>query len=115
MNKKIIGIIIVFVIIVIGAFIGLTLTSSPSTANTEISADGENGSGKGDKEAAEKLIGENVTQDEVKENVGEWAKFEMNNEGCERGVYAGIFYYNNFIIFSRTYDKGKNYEIVSVN
>lgn len=115
MNKKVIGIIIVFVVLVIGAFIGLTLASSPSAENTEISADETNGTGKGDKQAAEKLIGENVTQDEVKENVGEWEKFEMNNEGCERGVYAGIFYYSNFTIFSRTYDKGKNYEIVSVN
>lgn len=115
MNKKVIGIIIVFAVLVVGAFIGLTLASSPSTANTEISADESNGSGKGEKKAAEELIGESVTQDEVKENVGSWKKFEMNNEGCERGVYAGIFYYDNFTIFSRTYDKGKNYEIVSVN
>jgi hypothetical protein len=39
----------------------------------------------------------------------------MSSEGCERGVYAGRFYYDGFTIFSRTYDKGQTFSIVSIN
>lgn len=66
-------------------------------------------------EAAEDLIDQTVSRDEVKESVGEWDRFEMDGNGCERGVYAGKFYYGDFTIYSRTYDKGETFHIMSVN
>lgn len=116
-KKKLVGIIAVFAVIVIGVVIGITMTATSTTSGTSTEADasGTAGSASGDKAAAEELIDETVSQDDIEESVGKWADFEMNNEGCERGVYAGIFYYDNFTIFSRTYDKGQTYHIVSVN
>ncbi|WP_300408916.1 hypothetical protein [Lagierella sp.] len=67
------------------------------------------------KSDAQKLIGETVTQEDVKSKIGEWDNFEMSSEGCERGVYAGRFFYEDFTIFSKTYDKGKTYHIESIN
>lgn len=64
---------------------------------------------------AEALIGENITQDEIQSKVGKWNDFEMSSESCERGVYAGKFFYNSFIIHTRTYDQGQTFSVVSVN
>ena len=69
----------------------------------------------GDKEAAEGLIGTSVTRDELEAAVGSGEKFEMSAAGCERGVYAGYFYYDGFSIFTRTYDQGKTFSVVAVN
>ena len=115
MNKKVIAIIVVFAVVVIGAFVGLTFSSSMSGTGAGNNASNGQVTATGNKEAADNLIGESVTQEDVEDNVGVWKDFEMNSEGCERGVYAGIFYYDNFTIFSRTYDIGQTYEIVSVN
>jgi hypothetical protein len=68
-----------------------------------------------EKEAAEGLIGKTVSREEIQTDVGNWEKFEMSSQGCERGVYAGKFYYKDFMIFSRTYNKGKTFSVVSVN
>ena len=68
----------------------------------------------GDKVAAEKLIDQTVTRDEIEEKVGEWNNFELDGAGCERGVYAGKFFYDNILINSRTYDKGETFRIVTV-
>ena len=43
------------------------------------------------------------------------ADFELDGNGCERGVYAGRFYYDGFILYSRTYDKGETFHVMSVN
>ena len=71
--------------------------------------------GAGDEEAARGLIGQSLSRDEIEAAVGTVARFEMSNEGCERGVYKGIFYYDDFTIFSRTYDMGQRFTVVSVN
>jgi len=47
--------------------------------------------------------------------IGTCGDFEMSSKGCERGVYAGLFYYDNFILHSRTYDMGKTFHITAVN
>lgn len=121
-KKKIIAIAVSFSVLVV-IFAGLTVavtltTTKQQTAElkeeantTEVSsADAEE-----QLEAAQTLIGETVTQDDIKEKVGEWNDFEMSSAGCERGVYAGKFYYSTFIINTRTYDKGETYSVVSAN
>lgn len=112
--------------LVIGAFALITVAVTSTTMTeaktdadkeAEISSDTKNdaSSDTSEKKAAEKLIDKTVSREKVKKNVGEWEKFEMSSDGCERGVYAGKFYYKDFTIFSRTYDKGKTFHIVSVN
>ena len=85
----------------------------------EDAADGENTdaekSGTADmKAAAEALIGEQVTMEDIEEKVGKYEDFQMDSNGCERGVFAGLFYYKGFTIRSRTYDRGKTFTIVEV-
>lgn len=67
------------------------------------------------KDSAKALIGSTLSMEEIKEKLGKYKKFNMSSDGCERGVYAGRFYYEGFNIFSRTYNKGKTFHIVSVN
>ena len=112
--------------LVIGVFALITVVVTSTTmaeaqtqANGETQTDGgekeEASSDSSEKKAAKKLIDKTVSREKVKKNVGEWEKFEMSSDGCERGVYAGKFYYKDFTIFSRTYDKGKTFHLVSVN
>ena len=68
----------------------------------------------GNKKEAEKLLDQTVTREEIENKVGEWNNFEMDGAGCERGVYAGKFFYDNILINSRTYDKGETFRIVIV-
>lgn len=68
----------------------------------------------GNKKEAEKLLDQTVTHEEIEKKVGEWNNFEMDGAGCERGVYAGKFFYDNILINSRTYDKGETFRIVIV-
>ena len=72
-------------------------------------------SGSGDIAAAEALIGQEMTMDEVEAALGPAKDFTLSAEGCERGVMQGIFYYDDYSVFSRTYDKGKTFNIVSVS
>lgn len=110
-------------ILIVGAFALIMVVVTKTTeVNTEAEADAAKDSTKSntsstspEKEAAEKLINETVSKKKIKKNVGDWDKFVMDSNGCERGVYAGKFYYEEFTIFSRTYDKGKTFRIVSVN
>ena len=111
-------ILLVVVILLIGAaFIGIGIAVTNGTVNdtqtTEASKDEDKKSSTtgnvGDKEAAEKMI------DQIEEKVGKWNDFELDGNGCERGVYAGKFFYDNIRINSRTYDKGETFHIVSVN
>lgn len=127
MSKKTIVIIVAAMLIMVGAVAGITVamnpaeeTAAPTAESTEASAGtsattSTEASGTSGKEAAEALIGQQVTKDDVEKAVGKWEKFEMSSNGCERGVYAGRFYYDGFNIFSRTYDKGKTFSIVSIN
>lgn len=117
-------ILLVIVILLIGvAFIGIGVAVTNSTVkDTQITEASENEDKKssttgnvGDKEAAEKMIDQTVTREEIEEKVGEWNDFELDGNGCERGVYAGKFYYDNIRINSRTYDKGETFRIVAVN
>lgn len=71
--------------------------------------------GTADISAAEALIGEEMTMDEVEAELGPSKDFTMSAEGCERGVMQGIFYYDGFTVYSRTYDKGGTFTIVSVS
>ena len=92
-------------------------TAEAADSNVEETA-AENGSSEGvggGIEAAEALIGESVSREQIQAKVGEWDKFEMSSNGCERGVYAGRFFYQDFNIYSRTYDKGKTFHVMSVN
>ena len=117
-------ILLVIVILLIGvAFIGIGVAVTNSTVkDTQTTEASENEDKKssttgnvGDKEAAEKMIDQTVTREEIEEKVGEWNDFELDGNGCERGVYAGKFYYDNIRINSRTYDKGETFRIVAVN
>lgn len=110
-------------LIVTIAFAGIGFAVTKNTANTAQtnmtadSGDEENKrtTGKiGNKEEAEKLLEQTVTRDEIKEKVGEWNNFELDGAGCERGVYAGKFFYDNILINSRTYDKGETFRIIIV-
>lgn len=101
--------------------IGVAVTNSTvnDTQTTEVSENEDKKSSTtgnvGDKEAAEKMIDQTVSRDEIEEKVGKWNDFELDGNGCERGVYAGKFYYDNIRINSRTYDKGETFRIVAVN
>lgn len=119
-KKKILLIVIILLIGVAFIGIGFVLTQS-TTSTTKTSAKTEEGTEQekktgmvGDKVAAEKLIDQTVTRDEIEEKVGEWNNFELDGAGCERGVYAGKFFYDNILINSRTYDKGETFRIVTV-
>lgn len=116
-KKKILLIVIILLLGV--AFIGigfvLTQSTTKTSTKTEVGTEQEKKTGMvGDKSAAEKLIDQTVTRDEIEENVGEWNNFELDGAGCERGVYAGKFFYDNILINSRTYDKGETFRIVTV-
>ena len=119
-KKKILLIVIILLLGVAFIGIGFVLTQS-TTSTTKTSAKTEEGTEQekktgmvGDKVAAEKLIDQTVTRDEIEEKVGEWNNFELDGAGCERGVYAGKFFYDNILINSRTYDKGETIRIVTV-
>ena len=119
-KKKILLIVIILLLGVAFIGIGFVLTQS-TTSTTKTSAKTEEGTEQekktgmvGDKVAAEKLIDQTVTRDEIEEKVGEWNNFELDGAGCERGVYAGKFFYDNILINSRTYDKGETFRIVIV-
>ena len=116
-------ILLVVIIVLLGAvFVGIGFALTQSTTNTtETSTKTEAGTEQekktgmiGDKTAAEKLLEKTVTRDEIEEKVGEWNNFELDGAGCERGVYAGKFFYDNILINSRTYDKGETFRIVTV-
>ena len=117
-------ILLVVVILLIGvAFIGIGVAVTNSTVKDTQTTEVSENEGKkssttgnvGDKEAAEKMIDQTVTREEIEEKVGKWNDFELDGNGCERGVYAGKFYYDNIRINSRTYDKGETFRIVAVN
>lgn len=119
-KKKILLIVIILLLGVAFIGIGFVLTQS-TTSTTKTSTKTEAGTEQekktgmvGDKAVAEKLIDQTVTRDEIEEKVGEWNNFELDGAGCERGVYAGKFFYDNILINSRTYDKGETFRIVTV-
>lgn len=116
-KKKILLIVIILLLGVAFIGIGFVLTQSTTKTSTkaEVGTEQEKKTGMvGDKSAAEKLIDQTVTRDEIEEKVGEWNNFELDGAGCERGVYAGKFFYDNILINSRTYDKGETFRIVTV-
>ena len=53
MNKKIVGIIVAFVVLVVGAFVGITMTTTSPSSSNEVDASGKGDSASGDKAAAE--------------------------------------------------------------
>ena len=113
MEKKKLVILVVSMLLLVGIFGVIAVTITNSETNTQAKADASEDTEKsgqtsegGGKEAAETLIDKTV---------GEWDRFEMDGNGCERGVYAGKFYYGDFTIYSRTYDKGETFHIMSVN
>lgn len=121
MSRKKIIYCVCSIVLLIGVFavLAVVVTSSTlATAGTDAKAESTNhkkSSAESGKESAEELIEQTLSREEIKESVGEWEKFEMNSNGCERGVYAGKFYYKEFTIYSRTYDKGETFHIMSVN
>lgn len=119
-RKKILGLCIsmLFVVMIFaGITVAVTVTTEPAAAGemAKGSESQEEASRKGDKKAAETLIDQTVSREEIEETAGKWNEFELDGNGCERGVYAGKFYYDDFMIYSRTYDKGKTFHIMSVN
>lgn len=119
-KKKILLVVIILLLGVAFIGIGFAITNTTTqTAQTDESKGSDKNQEKttgkiGDKEAAEKLIDQTVTRDEIEEQVGEWNNFELDGAGCERGVYAGKFFYDNILINSRTYDKGETFHVVAV-
>ena len=120
-KKKIVLVVIILLLLGV-VFVGIGFALTQSTTNTtETSTKTEAGTEQekktgmiGDKAAAEKLLEKTVTRDEIEEKVGEWNNFELDGAGCERGVYAGKFFYDNILINSRTYDKVETFRIVTV-
>ncbi len=102
----------------IGVIVRNTTIDDTKISSTEKDADSDDNQKKngriGNKKEAEKLLDQTVTREEIEEKVGEWNNFEMDGAGCERGVYAGKFFYDNILINSRTYDKGETFRIVIV-
>lgn len=127
MNRKKILTLLVFAVLIIGAVALVNIIEmSTKETNTETEAAAETdtagdstkssaSSASSEKETAEELIGKTISREEIEKNVGKWEEFEMSSAGCERGVYAGEFSYKDFKIFSRTYNKGKTFRIISVN
>lgn len=121
-RKKKLSLVVVLLLLA-AAFLGLgVIVTNTTLESTQVqnSADSDQSEGKssghkGDQKAAEKLIDQTVTREEIEEQVGEWNNFELDGAGCERGVYAGKFFYDNIIINSRTYDKGETFRIVTVS
>lgn len=102
----------------IGVIVRNTTIDDTKISSTEKDPDSDDNQKKngriGNKKEAEKLLDQTVTREEIEEKVGEWNNFEMDGAGCERGVYAGKFFYDNILINSRTYDKGETFRIVIV-
>lgn len=102
----------------IGVIVRNTTIDDTKISSTEKDLDSDDNQKKngriGNKKEAEKLLDQTVTREEIEEKVGEWNNFEMDGAGCERGVYAGKFFYDNILINSRTYDKGETFRIVIV-
>lgn len=127
MNRKKILTLLVFAVLIIGAIALVnviemstkeTNTETEAAAETDTTGDrtkSSTSSASSEKETAEELIGKTISREEIEKNVGKWEEFEMSSAGCERGVYAGEFSYKDFKIFSRTYNKGKTFRIISVN
>jgi uncharacterized protein YceK len=96
---------------------GCALVSSEDTADAEqteeVVAAGDEA--EGDKDAASALVGQKLSKEDIEAQVGTGERFEMSSAGCERGVYAGYFYYKNFSIYSVTYDKGGTFTVKSVS
>jgi hypothetical protein len=118
-GKKLLILSISSVLIIAAAVLAAVSPASTTSAATEAKTDPSGDSGESvassGKEVAEEFIGKTVSREEIQTGMGKWEKFEMSSKGCERGVYAGNFYYKDFVIFSRTYNKGKTFRIVSVN
>lgn len=96
--------------------VGCTLSNEDaSDVAAESTGAGAESLGTADISAAEALIGEEMTMDEMETALGSSKDFTMSAEGCERGVMQGIFYYDGFTVYSRTYDKGNTFTIVSVS
>lgn len=116
MTKKKTILLIVLLLLLSGIFVGIgVLVTSSTVTETEAQSTQEEKVKIGNKEGAETLIDQTVSRDEIQETVGEWKKFELDGNGCERGVFAGKFYYENFILYSRTYDKGETFHVLSIN
>lgn len=102
----------------IGVIVRNTTMDDRKVSSTEKDTDSDDNQKEngriGNKKEAEKLLDQTVTREEIEKKVGEWNNFEMDGAGCERGVYAGKFFYDNILINSRTYDKGETFRIVIV-
>lgn len=123
MSKKKTAVLVILLVALVGVFAVIAVTVTRTTPSQGQSAESGNdaekkseGAADADmKAAAEALIDQTVTRDEIEESVGKWNDFELDGNGCERGVYAGRFYYDGFILYSRTYDKGETFHVMSVN
>ena len=121
-KKKISLFVMLFLLSVIFLGIGVIVRNTTmddrkvnSTEKDTDSDDNQKENGRiGNKKESEKLLDQTVTREEIEKKVGEWNNFEMDGAGCERGVYAGKFFYDNILINSRTYDKGETFRIVIV-
>lgn len=114
------GVVLLFRIVTVTTLAteGSEAASAQSTAEEASQASNQEALVSGDSDqasAAEALIGQTLTRSQIEESLGACSKFEMSANGCERGVYAGRFYYDGYTIFSRTYDKGETFYIVSIN
>lgn len=117
MTKKKKILLIVLLLVLGCAFIGIGVLVTSSTmadSNNQRARTSEGTHKAGNREGAESLIDQTVSREEIQETVGEWEDFELDGNGCERGVYAGRFYYENFILYSRTYDKGETFHVMSI-
>ena len=89
--------------------------SSPAASEAASSVTASASAASGGLADAEALIGQEMTMEEVEAALGPAKNFNMSAEGCERGVMQGIFYYEGYSVYSRTYNKGQTFKIVSVS
>lgn len=124
-NKKILPLILC-IVLVIGAFAGITVVITQQSLKTqaeetlaetvqEALSDDQQADYKKMKEAAEALIGEELTMEQVEEQIGAYEEFRLDSNGCERGVMAGLFYYKGFTLRTRTYNRGSTFTVFSVD
>lgn len=124
MGKKKTIALVLSLLLIIGVFGGVTVVvtqnalsqqaEEPAAAEDEVLSGEDNPDVETMKATAEGLIGEELTMEEIQEKIGQYENFDLDSNGCERGVMAGLFYYKGFTVRSRTYDRGSTFTISSV-
>jgi hypothetical protein len=69
----------------------------------------------GQKEAAQQLIGQTLTKDQIVEKVGQYYKYAAGTNGCTKDIESGRFFYPGFVIYARASENGTLFTIYSID